>query len=65
MMLHVQVISTLCSLIPVGTHLFNKVNGGLKIQSKVNESPFNAFNFVFLLRGGGGGGGGGMRKRKQ
>jgi len=29
--------------------LLNKFNGRLKIKTKVNECPFNAFTLVFLL----------------
>jgi hypothetical protein len=29
--------------------LLNEVDGGLEIQSKVNESPFNSFTSIFLL----------------
>ena len=30
-------------------HLFNQIDGGLKIQTKINEIPGNSFSAVFLL----------------
>ena len=31
------------------THLLNEIYGRLKVKAKVDEGPFNAFSFVFLL----------------